>query len=78
MAEATEMTPEEQKEKQSELDSRVQSFNKELLPLLGKYELGLGAAAFIGPNGTVGARPIMFDARKQPEAEPAAPAVSEA
>lgn len=54
-----------------ELNGRVEEFNKELLPLLGKYELGLGASAFINPNGTIGARPIMFDARKKEE--PAAP-----
>lgn len=50
-----------------ELQSRVESFNKELIPLLGKYELGLGASAFIQPDGRIAARPIMFDARKKPE-----------
>jgi len=54
-----------------ELQGRVEEFNKELIPLLGKYELGLGASAFINPNGTVGARPIMFDAKKKPEEKPA-------
>ena len=48
-----------------ELQGRVEEFNKELLPLLGKYELGLGASAFVNPNGTIGARPIMFDQRKK-------------
>ena len=52
----------------SELQARVEEFNKELLPLLGKYELGLGASAFVNPNGTLAARPILFDARKK-EAE---------
>lgn len=52
-----------------ELQGRVEEFNKELIPLLGKYELGLGASAFVNPNGTIGARPIMFEARKK--AEPA-------
>jgi hypothetical protein len=62
-----------------ELNGRVEEFNKELLPLLGKYELGLGASAFINPNGTIGARPIMFDARKKEEASAAAaPASPEA
>ena len=53
-----------------ELRGRVEEFNKELIPLLGKYELGLGASAFINPNGTVGARPIMFDAKKKETDKP--------
>ena len=62
-----------------ELQGRVEEFNKELIPLLGKYELGLGASAFINPNGTIGARPIMFDARnKQAKATPAEPGAVEA
>jgi len=65
------MTPEEQKE----LTGRVEEFNKELIPLLGKYELGLGASAFIQPDGRIAARPIMFDAREQKAAE--APAAAE-
>jgi hypothetical protein len=52
---------------EKELMGRVEEFNKELVPLLGKYELGLGASAFMNANGTIGARPIMFDARKKPE-----------
>lgn len=55
----------------AELEGRVQEFNKELIPLLGKYELGLGASAFVNPNGTIGARPIMFDARKKEAEKPA-------
>lgn len=51
-------------EKQKELEGRIENFNKELIPLLGKFELGLGASAFIQPNGTVGARPILFDNRQ--------------
>lgn len=74
MAEVTEKTQEERDAEAAELQGRVEQFNKELLPLLGKYELGLGAASFINPNGTVGARPIMFDARKKEAAAEAAPA----
>ena len=62
---------------QAELSGRVEEFNKELIPLLGKYELGLGASAFINPNGTIAARPIMFDAREK-KTEEKAPAVATA
>ena len=63
----------------AELQARVEEFNKEMIPLLGKYEVGLGASAFINPNGTIAARPILFDARKKPEeAAPAAPAIAAA
>lgn len=62
----------------AELQGRVEEFNKELLPLLGKYELGLGASAFVNPNGTIGARPIMFDAKKKEEATVGASDTAEA
>lgn len=52
-------------EKAKELQGRIEEFNKELIPLLGKYELGLGASAFINPEGTIGSRPIVFDMRGQ-------------
>ena len=71
MTEETKVSAEEAVAK--ELQGRVEEFNKELLPLLGKYELGLGASAFVNPNGTLAARPILFDARKK-ESE-AAPGV---
>ena len=67
--EATKKSPQELAD--DELNGRVGEFNKELVPLLGKYELGLGASAYINPNGTIAARPIMFDARKAKEAAPA-------
>lgn len=59
---APELTPEE---KAKELNGRIESFNKELIPLLAKYELGLGASAFLTPEGNVSARPIVFDMRGQ-------------
>lgn len=71
-----EPTPEEVEAAQKELQSRVEQFNKELIPLLSKYELGLGASAFINPNGTIAARPIMFDARNMPKAEEPATATA--
>lgn len=68
MAEVTAEEKQKQEEMAAkELVGRTEEFNKELLPLLGKYELGLGASAFMNPNGTIGARPILFDARKKPE-----------
>lgn len=62
------------------LQKDVEGFNGELIPLLGKYNVGLGATAFITPDGRIGARPIMFrpapaDA-KQPEAAAPAPEVA--
>lgn len=66
MAEVTAEEKQKQEEMAAkELVGRTEEFNKELLPLLGKYELGLGASAFMNPNGTIGARPILFDAREK-------------
>lgn len=50
------------------LDVRVKAFNAELIPLLGKYQLGLGASAGLTPDGRVFARPQLFDDSKKEEA----------
>ncbi len=53
-----------------QLQKDVEGFNAELIPLLGKYNVGLGATAFIAPNGAIGARPTLFRApapEKKPE-----------
>ena len=47
--------------KAEELQKRATAFNEEMIPLLGKYKLGLGAVAFLLPDGRVGARPQLFD-----------------
>ena len=52
------MTPEE---KAKDLEARVKGFNEELIPLLGKYKIGLGAQALILPDGRLAARPHLFD-----------------
>lgn len=54
---STEKTDEQ---KAAELNARVKAFNEELLPLLGKYHLALGATPFILPNGSIAARPQVF------------------
>lgn len=65
-----------EEETAAEYNGRVESFNKELIPLLKKYEIDLGATAFINPNGTIGAKPIVFDTRPKVAAptSPEAPA----
>lgn len=50
---------------QTELQGRVDRINKELTPLLVKYELELGAGSFIRPNGTIGAKSVWLDGRKK-------------
>ena len=71
MTEDTAVAKTAEEQAAADLQPRVEEFNKELLPLLGKYELGLGASAFVNPNGTIGARPILFDARKKEAEAPA-------
>lgn len=51
-------------EEQKDLESRVEEYNKENVPLLLKYEVGLGASAFVKQDGTIGARPVLFSTRK--------------
>lgn len=55
----------------ADIQERIDGFNKELQPLLGKYELGLGALPVIQPNGTIGANPVILSMRGRAEAAPA-------
>ena len=66
----TDATPEAEAK---ELQGRVEAFNAELIPLLGKYKLGLGATAGLTPDGRVFARPQLFDDSKKEESAEAAP-----
>lgn len=51
--------------KAAELKKRTDAFNKELIPLLGKYKVGLGAEPMMLNKGngefTLAARPVIFD-----------------
>lgn len=44
-----------------ELQSRVRDFNGELIPLLKKYKLGLGASAYLTQDGRIAAKPSLLD-----------------
>lgn len=52
---------------EKDIKERIESFNKELPSLLGKYELGIGAIAKIMPDGRVGADPVILSTRKKVE-----------
>jgi len=64
---------------EEDLKERVEGCNKELVPLLAKFELGIGAVALITADGRVGANPTMVSARnlKKEDAIPATPATKE-
>jgi hypothetical protein len=51
----------------NDLEARVKGFNEELMPLLGKYKLGLGGQAFLTTDGRIAARPFIFDDSQNPE-----------
>lgn len=64
------------KEKNNEeLQARIKSFNEELMPLLGKHKLGLGAQPLLVPSKdaafgyVLAARPILFDDSKEESAK---------
>ena len=70
-------TPEEVEAEALQKD--VEGFNAELIPILGKYNVGLGATAFITPDGRIGARPLLFRAnepKKEAATDTATPADS--
>jgi len=64
------------KEEAADLEVRVKSFNGDLIPLLKKWELGLGASAFLLPDGRIAARPQVFSDRKLDSGAGGAPVVS--
>jgi hypothetical protein len=47
-----------------DLQERIEGFNKELMPLLGKYELGLAAIAKIVGDGRISADPVIVSVRR--------------
>ncbi len=57
---------------EADLQERIKGFNEEILPLLGKYELGLAAIAKVTGDGRIVADPVIVSVRKQPT--PPAPA----
>ena len=62
MAKVSNQKPEQTEEqKQAELQARVQGANAEILPLLKKYNLGLGAVPFIRPDGGIGAKAVFVN-----------------
>jgi len=52
---------------EADLKERLEGFNKELLPLLGKYELGLTAVPKITPDGRLAAFPFLISVRGKAE-----------
>lgn len=53
------------KEEALDLERRVKGFNADLIESLKKWELGLGASAFLLPDGRIGARPQVFNDKKK-------------
>lgn len=62
------MTEAKLPEKEEDLQTRIDGFNKELPLLLGKYELGLTAQSRIS-NGLIIADPVVVSARNMPKPE---------
>lgn len=51
-------------EQDKDIQERIAGFNKEIGPILAKYELGIGAVAKLLPDGRVAADPILVSMRK--------------
>ena len=46
------------------MENRTNKFNKELIPLLIKYQFKLGATSFLTKDGRISAVPQIFDNKK--------------
>lgn len=51
----------------ADFQERVNKFKEEFIPLLGKYEMGIGAQAQINQDGRIIALPVFFSGRKKIE-----------
>jgi hypothetical protein len=54
-------------ETNTDLSARVKGFNEKLIPLLAEFKLGLSATPLILSNGTIAAKPQLFDDSKKEE-----------
>ena len=54
-----------QNKMEKNLELRIKEFNAEMIELLGKYHLGLGAQPFIDKDGKIGSQPVIFDDVKE-------------
>jgi hypothetical protein len=70
MSKTEELEKELLEEKQKDLQKRVEGFNGEMIKLLGKYKLSLGAVALISNDGRILARPQLFDDSKPKQSQP--------
>ena len=52
------------KVEESDVENRTNNLNKELVPLLRKYQLKLGATPFLTKDGRISAVPQVFDNKK--------------
>jgi len=50
-----------------DIQERVESFNKEMQPLLGKYELGLTSRVSISHDGRILSAPALISTREKKE-----------
>lgn len=67
----------DQAAKDLEFQGRIKDFNAEIMPILKKYHLGIGASAFLMPDGRIGAGPRLYDdtpKTEDPAGSTAAPA----
>jgi hypothetical protein len=67
MSEPSPQQPGEAPAEEKDIQERIDGFNKEVGPLLGKYELGLAALPRIAPNGLIVADPIVVSVRNRPD-----------
>ena len=65
MTEEKKLTEEEKQVLLEDFKKRIEAFNAELIPLLKKYKIGIGASAFLLPDGRVGAQVQFFSDTKE-------------
>jgi hypothetical protein len=59
-----------------DIQERIEGFNKELLPILGKFELGLAGIVQLTPDGRLQAQPVIVSVRGRTDVPQMQPGVA--
>lgn len=76
MNEPQQTAPPQPQAPETDIQQRIEGFNKELLPLLGKFELGLAGIVQLTPDGRLQGQPVIVSVRGRTDVPQMQPGVA--